>query len=143
MSRLQSFAFSPTALLVASSITLAACGGGAGGSNGTSGGVIRSDDAPITPMSEIRLRVSLPTRIQTIDDDIEVVVTAGGDSQIMEGTNGEFSLAISLPMNRNYPLFLRVQRTSDDLILASAQSEMFTDAEEISFAIPPQLFSSA
>ncbi len=139
MSRTPSFAFSPTALLIASSLTLAACGGGGGSA---ADGVARSDDAPITPMSEIRLRVSLPPRMQSIDDDFEVIVTAGGDNQIMQESDGEFTLAISLPMDRNYPLFLRVQRISDELILASAQSEVQTDAPEISFAIPPQLFNT-
>jgi len=60
----------------------------------------------------------------------------------MQESDGEFSLAISLPMDRSYPLFLRVQRVSDELILASAQSEVQTDAQEISFAIPPQLFNT-
>ena len=98
MSRTPSFAFSPTALLIASSLTLAACSGGGGGAADS---IVRSDDAPITPMSEIRLRVSLPTRMQSIDDDFEVIVTAGGDNQVMQESDGEFSLAISLPMDRS------------------------------------------
>ncbi len=137
MKRLKQFPLTSCALVVASTLMLTACGGG-----GSSAAAPRADDGAITVMSDVRLRVSLPSRMQNITDAIEVIVTAGGDSVTMDGADGEYSASIALPSNRNYPLFLRVQRASDTLILASAQSSVQTDAAELTFAIPPQLFDT-
>lgn len=138
MSPMKKFPLTSCALIVASTMMMSACGGGGGGESSTA----LADDAPSIPMSDIQLRVSLPSRMQTFDDEVEVIVTAGGDSQVMRGIDGAYTAILSLPSNRNYPLFLRVQRASDTLILASAQSQVSTDAVELSFEVPPQLFST-
>jgi len=80
--------------------------------------------------------------MQNLEDDLEVIVTAGGDSQVMQGSSGQYAMTLSLPENRTYPLFIRVQRVADTLIVASAQAEVVTDAAEITFALPPQLFNT-
>jgi len=127
-----------TALLVATTLALSACGS----SGGSDGATARADDSPVLPLSDVRLRVSLPSRMQNLEDDLEVIVTAGGDSQVMQGSSGQYAMTLSLPENRTYPLFIRVQRVVDTLIVASAQAEVVTDAAEITFALPPQLFNT-
>jgi len=119
---------------------VSACGSG-GGTAALADNTL-SDDTPAVAMSEVQLIASLPSRMQNFDDEVEVVVTVGGENQTMEGSNGEYTATLLLPSNRSYPLFLRVQRISDTLILASAQSEISTQAVEMSFAVPPQLFNT-
>jgi len=138
MRPINKFPLSCTALLVATTLALSACGS-SGGSNGATA---RADDSPVIPLSDVRLRVSLPSRMQNLEDDLEVIVTAGGDSQVMQGSSGQYAMTLSLPENRTYPLFIRVQRVADTLIVASAQAEVVTDAAEITFALPPQLFNT-
>lgn len=139
MRSIKQFPLTCTAMLVATVLTLSACGSSGGSSAGTTA---RADDVPATTLSDVRLRVSLPSRMENLEDELEVIVTAGGDSQVMQGSNGQYALTLSLPENRSYPIFLRVQRVSDTLIIASAQAEVVTDAAEISFALPPQLFNT-
>lgn len=122
--------------LLATLITLTACGGGSGGVTP------RADDAATGPMTDVRLNVSLPARISNLDESLEVIVTAGGDSLSMPGSDGQYALTVPLAQYREFPIFVRVQRETDELILASAQSSVVTDSNVVAFAMPPQLFTT-
>jgi len=137
MSKIKPFRLTAVAALVASSLLVSACGGGSSSPAGA-----RADDAPITPMSDVQLRVSLPARMQALEDPLEVIVTAAGDHSVMQGSDGEYAITLALPKNQEYPLFLRVQRSSDALIIASAQAEVSTSSDAIALALPPQLFTT-
>lgn len=137
MRPLNNFPLTCTALLVASALTLSACGSSGGG-----GASARADDVPSESVSNVRLKVTLPARMQNLTDPLEVIVTAAGDSQVMQGSSGVYALTLALPENRAHPVFLRVQRESDTLIIASAQTEITTDTADIAFALPPQLFTT-
>jgi len=130
------YPLSKPALLATAIATLSACGGG------SSGVTPRADDALTGLTSDVRLNVTLPGRIANLDDDIEVIVTAAGDSLPMPGDDGLYSLTVPLAQNRAFPIFVRVQRSSDELIIASAQSSVVTDSSVIAFAMPPQLFTT-
>ncbi len=131
---MQKFLLTP--LFVATTLALTACGSG-----GSSDAVARvADDQEIIALSDVSLEISLPSRMQNLNDAMEVIVTAGGDSYTMQGSNGTYTTVMSLPQNRNYPVFIRVQRASDAMIIASAESQITTDSANISLALPPQLF---
>lgn len=137
MQKIKHYRLTAIAALVASTLIASGCGGGSNAAPSA-----RADDAPITPMTDVLLRVSLPARLQSLEDPLEVIVTAAGDSQIMQGTSGEYALTLALPKDQEYPLFLRVQRVSDALIIASAQAQVKTNGDAISLALPPQLFTT-
>jgi hypothetical protein len=73
---MKKFPLTSCALIVAGVILISACSG-EGGSPAA-----LADDAPSTAISDIQLRVSLPSRMQNFEDVLEVIVTAGGDSQV-------------------------------------------------------------
>jgi len=126
----------PLAFALASVLSLTACGSGGGDTIG------RQDDPIITQTADVRLTVQLPQRMNSLGIEMDVIVTVGGESILMAGADGNYSLNVSLAMDRNFPVFVRVQRSRDELILASAQSSITTDTEVVPFALPPQLFST-
>lgn len=126
----------PLALALASLMSITAC------SSGESNSTPRLDDPAITPTSAVRLTVELPPRMQNLDATLEVIVTAAGESVLMNGAQDSYSAELSLPSDRSFPLFVRVQRADDDLIVASAQANISTDTSIVPFTLPPQLFST-
>jgi len=124
----------PLAFALSSVLALTAC------SEGDSATAARFDEPVITQTSDVRFTVELPQRMNALGVDLDVIVTVAGESTIMNGSAGSYSLNIDLAENRNYPVFVRVQRTQDQLILASAQAAITTDSSVVPFALPPQLF---
>jgi len=125
----------PLALALSTVLTLSACSSG-----GDSATVERFDDPVITQTSDVRLTVELPQRMNALGIDLEVILTVAGESTAMVGSGSSYSLAVDLAVDRNYPIFVRVQRSSDQLLLASAEAAITTDSTVVPFALPPQLF---
>ncbi len=124
----------PLALALSSVLALSAC------SSGESSTLDRFDDPVITQTSDVRLSVELPQRMNALGIDMDVIVTVAGESTVMTGSGSSYSLNVDLAVNRNYPVFVRVQRSQDQLLLASAQAAITTDSTVVPFALPPQLF---
>ncbi len=127
-------ALTPLAAALAAALTVSACSPEDKGNEG------RFDDPVLTATSEVRLTVELPQRMQSLPESVDVIATVAGESIMMGGTNGNYSLNIDLAMDRSFPIFVRVQRSRDTLIIASAQASITTDTSVVPFALPPQLF---
>ena len=128
-----------TASLIGSGLFLSGCGTGASGDSQTRA----LDDAADAPVADVQLTVDLPQRMQNLGIALNIVVTVAGETRRMNKDNTVYYLDIDLPLERNYPVFFAVRRNSDSLILASAQTELVTDAEVVPFAVPPQLFDTS
>jgi len=124
----------PLALALSSVLALSAC------SSGDSATIERFDEPVITQTSDVRLTVELPQRMSALGIELDVVVTVAGESAVMVGSGSSYSLNVDLAVDRNYPVFVRVQRSRDQLLLASAQAAITTDSSVVPFALPPQLF---
>lgn len=126
----------PLAVAMSAILTLSACSSSGGDSD------TRLDDPVITQTSDVQLTVELPTRMQALNEDLDVILTVAGESILMAGTAGTHSLNIALASDRQFPVFVRVQRSRDQLIIASAQASITTDTSVVPFTLPPQLFST-
>lgn len=128
---------SPLVIAMTAALALTACS--SGGNEGTDS---RLDDPVVTATSEVRLTVELPSRMQTLNEEFDVILTVAGESILMAGTDGTHSLNMPLASNRDFPVFVRVQRSRDELIIASAQANITTDTSVVPFTLPPQLFTT-
>ena len=127
----------PIALALATALSVSACGSGGSGDT-----IDRLDDPVLTETSEVRLNVQLPQRMNALGIEMDVILTVAGESILMAGVDGNYSLNVNLAVDRSFPVFVRVQRSRDELILASAQASVTTDTSVVPFALPPQLFST-
>lgn len=126
-----------TGLVLVSMLSLSACGGG-----GSGGGTRAQNDPNADPVSIVQLTAHVPSRITALSIPLEVIVTVGGDTLPLASDGGLYGVNIELPTSRNFPLFLAIRRSTDSLLLASAQAEISTDSEVVPFAVPEQLFST-
>lgn len=90
----------------------------------------------------LSLRVRIPARVERNGIAAYVELTVSGEDYLMSKEIDGYRARVTLPRNRQFPLFIALRRTGDDLLLATARMSVTTDAAEISLAIPEQEFST-
>lgn len=129
--------------ILASALSLTACGGGGGGGGGNpSDDGTRDTDDNGDPISTLQLGVRIPTRIAALTIPLEVIATVAGETVALIPDGVDYSVNIELPPDRQFPLFVAIRRDSDALLLASAESAISTDAQVVEFIVPEQLFNT-
>ncbi len=113
-------------------------------SSGGSGTDTRADDATaLGPQSDVKLTVALPQRMQNLGVPVDIDVTVAGATHTMLKDNFTYYMDTMLPKGRNFAVFFAVRRSSDNLILAAAESSITTDADSMAFSLPPQTFDTS
>ncbi len=129
--------------MATSTLLLAGCGGGAGSDSNPEFDVRNTEAQIEAPRSTIGLTATLPQRMMNLGIPVDIVVTVSGETRTMSESGDLYSLDIDLPLYSDYALFLAAQRSSDGLLLGSAQTTLRTQGEGLmEFAIPPQIFST-
>jgi len=126
---------SQIAIALAAALALSACAPGGDDSP-------RFDDPVIEQTSALQLTVEMPQRMRALGIDLDIVVTVAGESLMMTGDGSNYSLTVNLPVDREYPVYFRVQRSADELIIAAAEVYVTTDSDVVPYALPPQLFDT-
>jgi len=129
------------AAIAASTFIIVGCGAGASTSSDPNLRTTGSQEQE-APSSTVSLTVTLPQRMMNLGIPIDVVATISGETLTMTRANDVYTLDIALPLFREYAIFLAAQRSSDGLLLASAQTMVSTDANFVPLAIPQQLFNT-
>ncbi|MBX2839794.1 MAG: hypothetical protein KTR35_23255 [Gammaproteobacteria bacterium] len=129
--------FQKSGWALAALITLSACGGG--GSGGADD-VRATNDPNGDPISIVQLSTQIPTRISSLAIPLDVIATVSGQTVALTTDGSSYNVNIELPPQREFPLYLAIRRSSDALLLASAQTTVNTDADVVALAIPEQLF---
>ncbi len=130
-------AFAP-ALLVLSSVSIVACGGGSSDSGTSDADVPRSDDSP--NLRALSVSFTPPERLQIIDIALTATVTAGGTEQVMELGETGFESTLQLPQGQQVQVYVGVRRTEDGLLLAAADTTAWLGESGASVSVPEQRF---
>lgn len=92
--------------------------------------------------STLSLRVRIPERVERNGIEAYVELTIAGNDYLMTEEVDGYRSRITLDRDRAYPMFIALRRTSDGLLLATAQWVVNTDGAEVALAIPEQEFST-
>ena len=129
--------------IAASTMLMAGCGAGTSGDSSNENEVRNNEVEIVEPTSTVALSANLPQRMTNLGIPVDIVVTVSGETRTMSETGDQYSLNIDLPLYSEFAVFLAAQRSSDGLLLGSAQATLRTQDVGVSeFAIPPQLFNT-
>ena len=113
-------------------LSLNACGGGDGAQN-----LLQSDLSATVAVS-----VDLPPRLLALGDQLVVQTSIGGQSgNLGRTTNQTFTGSFDLDYNPNYTVYISVRRTADNLLLGSAERDIWVGSDHVSQHFPEQSIS--
>ncbi len=113
-------------------LILAGCGGG---TEGDVANLLASD--AVSPLSDVSVRVDLPSRITNLNDPIIVQGTVSGLTSDLSASGGpEYRGNYELPFNVEHTIHLSIRRQSDNLLLGTAQHQQLASSTSINVYIP-------